>query len=853
MIAFVATMVWRETRSAWRRLLFFVFCIAFGVGGLIAVKSFGDLMERAILLEARTLSAADLTVRNNRPFGDEEIAALKELRQGGAEVARTAQFVAMTRKLDAANEDASAADSMDSNRVRLVEVRAVEPGYPFYGEVITGSGGKLGDLLNDNTALVDPALLIYLDISVGDVLRIGSKAFTIADTVIKEPDGTIQLFRLGPRVMLTMAGAMATGLIVPTSRVRYSALVKLHPAQNLSEIVTSLRSRLEENFARVDSFDAAQPRVRRFLNRLSDYLRLIGLVALLLGGIGVSGAMRVFIAQKIDTLAILKCLGATSQRVLAVYVTQAVLLGLVGAVLGAGVGVAVQQVLAWLMADFMPVALQNYISPSAIAEGIALGLLVTLWFALPPLWRARKVPPAHVFRRTVEPSLPWRQRAPGLALYLAASVAILAVLTFWQSGNAKLAWIFLAALTGTGLLLVISASGMLLALRHAPRPSSFILRQGLTALYRPGNQTVTVTVSLGLGVLLVLTVFLIRSDLLGQVTRTTSGDQPNLFFMDIQKHQRETFKDLLQEFNLPMLDLVPLVRGRIRELNGVPVAQFPTKDEHAKRALGFEYAFTYRDHLQPGETIVAGAFERDPTIEGAQVSASQWWIDHVGLGVGDRVTLDIQGVPVSATINSIRKIDWSNRRANFSFVFLPGVLEQAPQVFVSAVRAPDELVRVRLQQEAVARMPNISVIDVQVVLGLVQDIMDRIAMVVQFMALFSIAVGLVILGGMISTTKYQRMRESVLMKTLGATRWMVARMLAAEYLLLGLLAGLVGAIAAGGLSWGLVKFVFRGQWYLHLAPYLWGVAAAVVLVVCAGLLSSLDVLMKKPLQVLREE
>ena len=840
MTAFVFAMVWRETRAAWRRLLFFVLCIAFGVGGLIAVRSFGDLMENAILLEARSLSAADLIIGNNRPPGKQTHETLAFLRAAGARVAETAELVAM-------------AGSADGRQVRLVELRAVDEGYPFYGQVITGSGRPFRELLRDDTALVDPALLLYLGAAVGDRLRIGDAEFTIAGELLKEPDGTIQLFRLGPRVMLTLAGGRATALITPTSRVRYRALVKLGPAQPLSATLAEVKARLKDSPASVSAFDEAQPQVRRFLEHLADYLRLLGLVALLLGGIGVSGAVRVFIAQKLDTLAILKCLGATANRVLAVYLTQAALLGVVGSLLGALLGIAVQRVLGVLMADFMPVTVRNVVSPRALAEGLALGLVITLWFAVPPLWQARRVPPARVFRRNVEPPAPWRRRLGRLGLGLGTTAALLAGLTFWQSTHAMLSWIFLAAVAGTVALLAVSALGLLALLRRLPRPTSFALRQGLSGLYRPGNQTLMVTVSLGLGVLLVLTVFLIRSDLLRQVSTNAGGPQPNLFFMDIQKDQRETFRRLTEEFHVTALPLVPVVRGRILSLNGRPVADFPADDERTRRVLRFEYAFTYRDALQPGEAVVAGRFAPDPRIAGAQVSVSDWWVEAVGLGLGDTLTLDIQGVSVRATITSIRKIDWNNRRANFSFVFLPGVLEDAPQVFVSAVEAPDEATRVRLQQETVRRMPNVSVIDVQVVLALVQQIMDRIALVVQFMALFSIAVGLVILAGMISTTKYQRLREAVLMKTLGATRWMVARMLAAEYLFLGAVSGAVGAFAAGGLSWALVTFVFRGHWTLHLPPYLWGMGLATLLVVLAGLLSSTDVLMKKPLQVLREE
>ncbi|HUJ75312.1 MAG TPA: FtsX-like permease family protein, partial [bacterium] len=267
----------------------------------------------------------------------------------------------------------------------------------------------------------------------------------------------------------------------------------------------------------------------------------------------------------------------------------------------------------------------------------------------------------------------------------------------------------------------------------------------------------------------------------------------------------------------------------------------------------YEFAFTYRDHLQPGEEVVAGHFGVDPHIAGPQVSVSDWWMRAMDMRLGQTVTLDVEGVPIQATITSVRQVDWANRRANFSFVFMPGALEDAPQIYVAALHVPDVDARTTLQRAMVARLPNVTGLDVDAVFRLVQQLLDRIALVIQFMAGFSVAVGLVILLGAVATTKYQRLREAVLLKTLGATRWMVARILLVEYGLLGALAGLVGAVTAGGLAWGLVTRVFEGRWFFAPLWYLAAWALALLLIMGTGLGSSLDVLMKKPLEVLREE
>jgi putative ABC transport system permease protein len=836
---FVLNMAWRETRASWRRLSFLVFSIAVGVAGVTAVRSFGDQLQAAINQEARSLSAADLSVESNRPFDAAARAAVDALAADGALVTPSLSFRAM----------ASAAQGA----VRLVDVRGVGPAYPFYGKVETVSGAPFRALLRDDTALVHPSLLLYLNIEVGDTLRIGQARFTITGEILREPDATVALFQLGPRVLLTEAGARATGLVLPTSRVRYGELIKLGPTQRMETVLPALEARLADNLARVRTLDEAQPRVRRFMGQLEDYLSLLGLVALLLGGIGVAGAIRVFIHQKLDTLAILKCLGATSQRVLAIYGLQALLLGLVGSLLGLGLGALVQQMLRRLLADFLPVTVTGWASPAGLAEGLALGLLTTAWFALPPLWRARRTPPARVFRRQVEQPPPWRERWRGLALTTGLSAALLAALVLGQSHSWQMGWIVLAVLGGTLTALVLGALGLVALLQALPRPASFILRQSLSGLYRPGNQTVAVVAALGLGVLLVLTVFLIRTDLLRQVAGMNQAQQPNLYLIDIQPGQQDAVREIAAEFDVTGLKFVPLVRARIRAINGERLNLESIEDDHERRRLSYEYALTYRGQLEPGETVLAGTFERDPAIAGAQVSVAEWWHDAVGYGVGDRVTFEVQGVAIPATITSVRKVDWSGREANFSFVFLPGTLEGAPQIFVTALHIDDTAHRVRFQQLLVGRLPNVSVVDADQIIVLVQAIMNRIASVVQFMALLSVAAGLVILVSTISTTKYQRLRESVLLKTLGATRSMVGRMLTTEYAVLGVLAGAIGAVAAGVLSWGLVTLVFNGSWDLNLPAYLAGIGIAVALIATTGLVSSLDVLLRKPLQVLREE
>jgi putative ABC transport system permease protein len=454
-----------------------------------------------------------------------------------------------------------------------------------------------------------------------------------------------------------------------------------------------------------------------------------------------------------------------------------------------------------------------------------------------------------VFRRNVEPA----PRRGAFWLTLLALAPPLFLLSLWEGGSLRVGGIFFLGLAGSMAALTLAAKGLLALARRLPRPRRFAWKHGLHGLYRPGNQAVAVTLALGLGVLMVLSIYLLQVDLLRQVAAGRQGDEPNLFFIDIQDSQRAEFVDTLHSQGIANPELIPVVRGRVRALNGQPLRLDEIQDEEKKRVLSFPFAMTYRDHLVPGEQILKGRFGLDPAISGPQVSVAQWWTDGSGLGVGDTLTVDVQGVAITAAITSIRQVDWSNRRANFTLLFMPGALEEAPRHYVSTVRVETPAGRVALQKAVVARMPNVSAVDVELILRSLQEIVDRIALVIQFMALFSIGVGVLILGGAIAVTKYQRLRESVLLKTLGATRAAVAAVLCTEYALLGTLAGGVGAIAAGALSWGLVKFVFEGRWDFRPLPYGVAALAAAVLTTLVGLAANLDILNRKPMEVLREE
>lgn len=835
-MGFLLPMFWRETRHGAGRLLLLVLSVSAGVAGLVAVKSFSYSLEESIRSEARTLMAADLVMTSHRPFTPAENNALENLENRGAKTATSHTLAAMAR-------------APSSKQARLVDLRAVGAAYPLYGEVRTRSGQPLQKILKKDTAVVHSSLLAMLNISLNDSIQIGAARFQVVDILEAEPDRPVSLLSMGPRVLLSEEGGLATQLYGPTSHIHYSTLIALPPGEDPKSTQAALEKQLTERYASFRTYEQAQPQVTRFLGRLTTYLNLVGLAALLLGGVGVAGAMGAFMAQKLDTLAILKCLGTTSGRILTLYLLQALALGLAGSLIGIALGLGVKEVLTTLLQDFLPTQPGSGGNWLAVTEGAALGLITTLWFSLPPLLKVRKVPPARVFRRHVDPpGATWQLNA----FVWGGSLTLVSAFVLWQVGPGQVATIALSALVGGFFLFHGVTRGMLWALARLPKKGPFAFRQGLASLYRPGNQSAHVIVSLGLGVLLVLGVVLVQEELVAQVG-ANSDTQPTLFFVDLQPTQKTEFQTLIRLKGLEEPEMIPLVRGRLRAINGAAVNLEAIEDEDKKRLMGAEYSMSYRGKLAEGERVIAGKFEKDPLVPGHQVSIAEWWADRTDSKVGDSVTLDIQGVEMSATITSIRSINWSTRRANFSLVFLPGALEEAPQVFVGALKTSQAGQRLELQRELSLLFPNVTTIDVAAMFSIVSEILNRIALVVQFMALFCVAVALVILVGTITTTRFQRMREAALLKTLGATRGMVGRVLLTEYLTLGLVAGLVGSVGGGLLAWALALVVFETPFALTPLPFALSLGAAALLTGLTGLLMSGDVLLKKPLPVLREE
>jgi len=835
-VSFVVRLAWRETRGAWRHFGYFFACITLGVSALVGVGSFADSLERTVARSAKSLMGGDVEIRSSQPLPENAAALIPELRGAGEPVAttRVRELVAMAQSGPAQSH--------------IVELKAVEPGYPFYGALVTEPARPLASLIGGGRALVHDALLARLGLRTGDRFRIGDVELTIAGLILKEPDRAIGVFSLGPRVLIAAEDLDRSGLIRPGSRVRHRTLFRLPEDRDAQAI----RDRLAEALPtaqRVATYDQAQPGLRRFWDQLTMYLGLTGLVALMVGGIGVAVSVNAFVRQKLTSIAILKALGAGWRPLLAAYLLQTALLGLGGSVLGALLGSAVQPLLAPTLTRLLPIELTLSFSLRAALGGLAMGVGVTLLYALWPLLQIRHVPPALILRAGIEP--PRGGRRPwATALPIGGGLAALAL---WQAGSWKIGALFAGGLAAALLLLALGAR-LVIVLARRVRWRSPAWRQGAANLHRPGSHAGPVLVSLGLAVMLVVSIALLDRSLRAQLVDRAPGTAPAFFFIDIQTDQAGPFARLVAaEGAGAPAELTPVVRSRLSAINATPL----TADERARREnawyLTREYVLTWAKEPPGHNTIVGGRWwtpaeaAREPLISVEEEIARQ-----LGVGLGDSLTFDVQGVPVQARVTSLRQVDWRSLTSNFFVIFSPGALDGAPSTFIATVRArPDQ--ENRLQSAVVAAFPNITAIPIREVLERVSAILDQIALAVRLVAAFSIAAGLIVMAGALAITRQQRLYQSVILKALGATRGFVSRVFAVEYALLGAAAGVAGSALAALLAWAVLHFALEVPWRWAPGTLVGGVATATVLALLVGFLGTRRLLGRRPLGVLRSE
>ena len=842
---FVLFMAAREMRASWHRLLFFFVCIAIGVGAIVALRSVIQSVRNTFAGEARTLITADAIITSNQPLKPEVVARVDErLRAAGADSIRAIELATMTRPA-----------GRPGGRARMVELRAVEAGFPYYGTMRLADGVTYDhELLRGFGVLVRPELLAQLDVKVGDALAIGTQQYTIRGVIESEPGRRLGAFSIGPRVFVALADLEQSGLLGFGSRTTSQRLLRV-PDASLDDLMRHLRADFANEFARVRSYKGTEDDIGEDFGRAENYLSLVGLVIVILGGIGVSSVTRVFVQQKMKSIAVLKCVGGRSSQLLAVYVAQVTMLGLAGSLLGVGLAALAMRAIPSLLAGATPgVVIEYALTVPAVAQGIGIGLLVSLLFSLVPLLEVRHVKPSLLLRD--EP----RSRRPD-AVQVVVSVFVvgaLVALTVWQAGNWRVGLVVAAGFAATALVLHLAGILVIRAIAPLARSRSFALRHAVLQLSRPGSQVRIVLLAVGLGSFFIIGVRSLQQNLIDQFALNVAADSPDMFLLDVQRDQVAAVRAALtthEKAGAAPPRLLPVLRARVVGVAGRELNLENYEDVRGRGSLGREYTITYRQALEPNERIVAGQLWAATPSREPEVSVEQSISEQFKINIGDTIRFDVLGRVLTATVTSIRVVEWADSRAGgFMFVFRPGVLEQAPHSFVGFVRGPqDSAARARLQAALVDAAPNVSVIDGREILATIKSVVDNVTLAVTVVGTLVVFSGLLILIGAVAMTKYRRVYESAIFKTLGATRQLIAAVLVLEYGLLGLLAGGIGAGGAVGLSWAVSRYALDIPFQPLLGMSAAGVALTAVLVAAIGVISSWEVLQRKPLATLRAE
>jgi putative ABC transport system permease protein len=836
-------MALRELRAEPRRLVLLGITVAIGVAALVAVNSLGDNVRDSVRQQSRALLGADLSLSSRSPFS-RRVESLLDTLSRKAELARVTSFAGM-------------AYVTRTEGSRLVQVAAVDGRYPFYGQIQTAPRPAWAELQSGRHVIVDPSLLSALSARLGDTLALGEARFVISGTIVSAPSEVGFRFALGPKVYIPAAFVNETKLLGFGARAQYEVFLRLAAGIPPQRLVDQYRTVLRSERVTPHTVADDQRNLSDVLGRMTGYLGLVALTALLLAGVGVATAIVMLLRRRSDSIAVLRCLGASALQILAIYLLEATLMALLGSVAGACLGVALQRLLPALLSGLVPIEITPGLSLSGISLGIASGLLIAAAFALLPLLTIRWISPLEALRRRYQPVESGRDWIWLLTLGgLVVSVVLLAVhqVGSWRQGL----WFSAGVAACMALLTGLGWSVTRLLRNRIPQAWSYPWRQGLANLHRPANQTLILLLAVGLGAFLLGTLYLVQQSLLRQLRVTGGPARPNLVLFDIQPDQLVGVLNQLRGRQLPAETPTPIVTMRLQAINGRAVGELLTPTNGSGEpsnawALRREYRSTYRDTLVRTERLVSGTWWDRKASTPARISIEEDLAQELHIRVGDEILWDVQGVPLLSQVANLRSVDWARFEPNFFVVFAPGSLERAPQTYVTLTRVLDPGQRGRFQRELAERFPNISVLDLSLVQQALEKLVNRVTLAIRFMATFTLAVGVLVLTGTLASSRLQRLREAALLRTLGASRVQIFRIALAEYFSLGVIAAVPALVLASLAAWALSHFVFDATFslpFVGLTALGLGIATLTTVV---GLANSRETVRRRPLELLREE
>lgn len=829
-------MAWRETRAAPGKFAFLVTAVALGTGALTAVTGFNESVRVTLAREARTLMAADVSIRLPlRPL-DADLQYIDSLASQGVQVTRVTETVSMA----SAGRQAPA----------LVSIKGADfSQYPFYGRLELDPPGAR---LDESSVAASDDLLIRLKIRLGDAIRVGAGEYKIVARIAAEPDRMTTGFTLGPRVLFTREGLDRSQIVTPVSRITERVLLKLPDGADIEQV----RHELETKFARrarISDYTETNPTLTRALNRATRFLSMVSLIALIVGGLGVGAAMQSHLRQKINNIAFMKCVGGRSETIVSIYLVQALWLGLAGSAAGAVLGAFAQAAFARLVANYFDVEVILVWPVAAMLKGTVVGVLTAILFTLPALLSVRNVRPALLLRRDFSDD----SHAPVDRGALVAAVVVVVglwAIAVWVGSSIVYASVFAGSLIGSLLFLGLCGAGLLRLLKAVSRRGVIrrrrAWRHGIANLYRPGAHTAATLASVGIGVMFTLSVYFVQYSLVDEIRLTAPPDAPNVFLINITERERAGVTRIIESdpavWNRQ--PLAPAVSAQLLSVDGTPLERIPLADG-ARRFLNTQFVLTWADVMPPATQILDGAWWRPPVNE-PMVSVQESAAEALGVKVGSVIEWTAFGKTIRARTANIRRTDGVRIGANNQFILSPGALDGFGTVYYGAIRVdPSEIGR--LQTVIFESFPTVTVVNAADILSVVQEVVDRTSLAVRFVGGFAILGGLIVLASSVAGARYRRMREAAILKTAGATRGALIRIFSAEFAVIGLTAGVVGSILGTALSAVLVGELLDAPYRFMWFPAAVATAGAAALTVATGWIASYGVLSRKPLEILR--
>ncbi|QOI98577.1 MAG: ABC transporter permease [Flammeovirgaceae bacterium] len=831
-------MALRDARHNGSRLALFMASLVAGIMAMVALDSLNNGLQKDIDRNAKELLGADMLVNASRPFEPELISLFDSIPHPQADEADMASMVLF----------------VNSGNSRLIRLVALRGAFPFYGKIETLPADAYEKMKTGGHALLDETLASQYEVSSGDTIKIGNYRFPVAGVVTKIPGGGGILATFTPSVYIAWADLDSTRLVQYGSRVNYRKYIKTASDAQAVELAGKLKPLARKYGHGFDDVEERKRELGEAFQSVYRFFSLLAFIALILGCIGIASSVHLYSREKRAEVAVLRCVGSSGWQAFNIFFIQIFFLSILGSFVGSLLGIGIHQLLPILFGNLVPVEINLSVSWLSVIKGMLLGTLMGTLFSMLPLLSIRFVPPLTVLRGEFEAG---KIFSKAKVAALAGVVLFPVAFAVWQTGETVTGFFFVTGfLVALGMLALVALLLLRAVQKFFPVRASFVWRHALANLFRPNNQSRVLMVTIGLGAFLVATLNIIEKSLLSQVEFSGRENQSNTILFDIQPSQKEGVIALIKANDLPVNQVVPIVTCRLAEVKGKPIdlLQRDTTDGIPNWALTREYRVTYRDSLHHSEELIKGELQRKTSgRDSVWVTISEGMHENLEVAVGDSLVFDVQGVPVKVRISGIRKVDWPKDPPNFIFVFPAGVLEEAPQVFVTSTRITDQQRANQFQQRLVNEYPNISLIDLRLILSTVNELFDKLGAVIRFMALFSIITGLVVLAGSVTNSKFIRIRENVLLRTLGARTGQINLITLIEYGYVGLFSALTGMILSLGGGYLLTTFFFKITFAFSWPELVTTIAGVVFLTMLIGWWNSREVIATPPLQVLRKE